>query len=73
MEPEFRLWLLIVPKIINSIGLLMYGIGGYDGLPWIVSADIGTTLLGFGIGSGGAIRLTHAVDCYHSIAPESWC
>jgi hypothetical protein len=25
MEPEFRLWLLIVPRIINSIGLLMYG------------------------------------------------
>lgn len=49
----------------------MYGIGGYRGLPWILSAGVGTALIGFGIGSGGAICLTYAVDCYPGIAAES--
>lgn len=71
MEPEFRLWLLVCPAILNTAGLLMYGIGAYDGLPWIISAGVGTALIGFGIGSAGAICLTYAVDCYPGIAAES--
>jgi MFS family permease len=71
MEPEFRLWLLIVPALVNTAGLLMYGIGAYRGLPWIISAGIGTAFIGFGIGAGGAIGLTYAIDCYPGIAAES--
>jgi hypothetical protein len=71
MEPEFRLWLLIVPAILNSAGLLMYGLGAYNGLHWIISAGIGTAFIGFGIGSGGAICLTYAIDAYPGIAAES--
>jgi hypothetical protein len=59
MEPEFRLWLLIVPAILNSAGLLMYGLGAYNGLNWVIS------------GSGGAICLTYAIDAYPGIAAES--
>ncbi|PMD62130.1 uncharacterized protein K444DRAFT_628128 [Hyaloscypha bicolor E] len=71
MEPEFRLWLLIVPAILNSAGLLMYGLGAYNGLSWVISAGIGTAFIGFGIGSGGAICLTYAIDAYPGIAAES--
>jgi len=71
MEPEFRLWLLIVPTVLNSAGLLMYGLGAYRGLHWMISAGAGTALIGFGIGSSGAICLTYAVDCYPGIAAES--
>jgi hypothetical protein len=71
MEPEFRLWLLIVPALVNTAGLLMYGIGAYRGLPWIISAGVGTGFIGFGIGAGGAIGLTYAIDCYPGIAAES--
>jgi hypothetical protein len=71
MEPETRLWLLIIPAFINSTGLLMYGIGAYRGLPWILSAGVGTAFIGFGIGSGGAISMTYAIDCYPGIAAES--
>lgn len=71
MEPESRLWLLIVPAVLNSAGLLMYGLGAYRGLHWFLSAGAGTALIGFGIGSGGAICLTYAVDCYPGIAAES--
>ena len=71
MEPEFLLWLLIVPAVINSGGLLMYGLGAYNGLPWIISAGVGTAFIGFGIGAGGAICLTYSIDCYPGIAAES--
>jgi MFS family permease len=71
MEPESRLWLLIIPTILNTVGLVMYGVGGYGGLPWIISAGIGTAFIGFGIGSAGAICITYAVDCYPGIASES--
>lgn len=71
MEPEFRLWLLIVPALLNSAGLLMYGIGAYRGLPWIISAGIGTGFIGFGIGGSGAVCITYAIDCYQGIAAES--
>jgi len=71
MEPEFRLWLLLVPAILNSVGLLLYGLGGYNGWAWIVSAGVGTAFIGFGIGSSGAIVLTYAIDCYPHIAAES--
>ncbi len=71
MEPESRLWLLVVPAFINSTGLLMYGIGAYRGLNWIISAGVGTAFIGFGIGSAGAITLTYAIDCYPHIAAES--
>ncbi len=70
MEPETRLWLLIVPAVINTAGLLMYGLGAYRGLHWIISAGVGTAFIGFGIGSGGAIGLTYAIDCYSEIAAE---
>ncbi|KAH8796032.1 major facilitator superfamily domain-containing protein [Hyaloscypha sp. PMI_1271] len=71
MEPEFRLWLLIVPTILNSAGLLMYGLGAYNGSSWVISAGVGTAFIGFGIGSGGAICLTYAIDAYPGIAAES--
>lgn len=71
MEPEFRLVLLLVPAIINSVGILLYGLGGYNGWHWMVSAGVGTAFIGFGIGSGGAIGLTYAIDCYPHIAAES--
>ncbi|KUJ15419.1 MFS general substrate transporter [Mollisia scopiformis] len=71
MEPEFRLWLLIVPAVLNSVGLLLYGLGGYNGWHWMVSAGVGTAFIGFGIGAGGAIGLTYAIDCYPHIAAES--
>lgn len=71
MEPESRLWLLIVPGLINAAGLLMYGLGAYGGLHWMVSAGVGTAFIGFGIGSAGAICITYAIDAYPEIAAES--
>ena len=70
-EPEMRLWTMLVPGIINSGGLLMYGLGAFYEQPWILSAGFGTGFIAFGIGSGGAIAITYAVDCYSLVASEA--
>ena len=59
-----------MPAVLNSVGLLMYGLGAHRGLYWMISACAGTALIGFGIGSGEAICLTYAVDYYLGIAAE---
>ncbi|KAI5289483.1 putative cell survival pathways protein, partial [Ascosphaera acerosa] len=71
MEPEFRLWTLVVPALVNTAGLLLYGFGALHGLHWIGPAGFGQALISFGIGSSGAIAITYAVDCYPLLASES--
>ncbi|KAL5323507.1 hypothetical protein ACEPPN_008044 [Leptodophora sp. 'Broadleaf-Isolate-01'] len=70
-EPEMRLWTMVVPSFINSGGLLMYGLGAFYEMHWILSAGFGTACIAFGIGSGGAIAITYAVDCYSLVASEA--
>lgn len=71
MEPEYRLWSLIVPAVVNTGGLFMYGFGAEYGVHWILPAGFGQALIAFGIGSSGAIAITYAVDCYPILASES--
>jgi hypothetical protein len=71
LEPEFRLWFLILPAFVNSAGLLLYGLGMNSGVSWIGPAGFGMGFLGFGMGSGGAIVLTYALDCYPELQSES--
>ncbi|EGW34166.1 ion transporter [Spathaspora passalidarum NRRL Y-27907] len=70
MEPEFRLYSMVVPTVINAAGLLAYGLGADYGTHWAVSVVIGQGCLGFAMGSTGSICLTYAVDCYHKLASE---
>ncbi|RLV90335.1 hypothetical protein JA1_004638 [Spathaspora sp. JA1] len=71
LEPEYRLYSMIVPTIVNAAGLLAYGLGSYYKRHWAISVIIGQGFLGFTMGSTGSICLTYAVDCYHKMASES--
>lgn len=71
MEPEFRLWTMLPPAIINTGGLLMYGLGSLYGVHWILPAGFGMASIAFGIGSGAAIAITYAVDCYPRVTSEA--
>lgn len=71
LEPEFRLWTMIPPAIINTGGLLMYGLGANYNVAWIMPGGFGMAFIGFGIGSGAAIAITYAVDCYPRVASEA--
>lgn len=71
VEPEMRLWLMIFPTIINAAGLLMYGLGAYNGTQWFVPAGLGRAMISIGICSCGPIVITYAIDCYPALASES--
>ncbi|ABN68522.2 putative ion transporter [Scheffersomyces stipitis CBS 6054] len=71
LEPEFRLYAMILPTICNAAGLLAYGLGSYYGAHWAISVVIGQVFLGFAMSAAGSICLTYAVDSYHNVASES--
>jgi MFS family permease len=62
-EPEFRLWTLVLAGIINSGGLLMYGLGVHFEQHWMLPV-MGVAFISVGISASGAIAMTYAVDCY---------
>ncbi|CUM54898.1 unnamed protein product [Debaryomyces tyrocola] len=70
LEPEFRLWTMIIPTIFNAAGLLAYGLGSVYAADWPVSVIVGQGLLGFAMSSSGSICLTYAIDCYPKLASE---
>ncbi len=71
MEPEFRLWAMVIPTTFNAAGLLAYGIGATSKTNWFVSVGIGQFLLGFAMGASGGICLTYVVDSYPKLASEA--
>lgn len=71
MEPEFRLYAMVLPLVTNAVGLLAYGLGAWNGNPWPVSVIIGQGFLGFAMSSSGTICLTYVMDCYHRMASEA--
>ncbi|EGW34487.1 ion transporter [Spathaspora passalidarum NRRL Y-27907] len=70
LEPEFRLYSMVVPTIVNAAGILAYGLGLNNGIHWAIPCVIGQGCLGFAMGSSGSICLTYAVDSYHKLASE---
>lgn len=71
MEPEYRLYAMILPTILNGGGLLAYGLASNSKAAWPISVVIGQGLLGFAMSSSGPICLAYAVDCYSELASES--
>lgn len=72
LEPEHKLWTMIVPLLFNAAGLIAYGLGPYYGAHWAISVIIGQGFLGFAMAASGTLCLTYgAFDCYHKLAGES--
>ncbi|KAF7585065.1 putative uncharacterized MFS-type transporter [Clavispora lusitaniae] len=62
-EPEFRLDLMWLPLILNTLGLLLYGLGPAYKLSWVVGM-FGIGLINFGISTITACMLTYVMECY---------
>ncbi|KAK6465269.1 putative ion transporter [Scheffersomyces coipomensis] len=69
-EPEFRLYAHIIPTILNSAGILAYGLTSYSGAHWAISVVLGQGLIGFSMSAAGSISLSYPIDCYQKIASE---
>lgn len=70
LEPEFRLWAMIFPTLINAAGLLAYGLASVNRKPWPISVILGQGFLGFAMSATGPISLTYAIECYPNMASE---
>ncbi|BAE64629.1 unnamed protein product [Aspergillus oryzae RIB40] len=65
-DPELRLHMLLAPLIVCPLGLFLYGISIANEQPWIVPC-IGSSFVGFGIGSVTSIILPYYGDSYREV------
>ncbi|PVH81663.1 sugar transporter [Cadophora sp. DSE1049] len=65
-EPEFRLYLCLLPALLGPAGLLLYGIGATEGLHWI-APFCGIGLFGFALASISNLSLVYLYDSYINI------
>jgi hypothetical protein len=70
LEPEFRLWVFIPMAFLMSGGLLLYGVGAANSLPWI-GPVVGMGLVGFGLTVAAALTMAYVVDCYKEVDGEA--
>lgn len=69
-EPEFRLWPIWLPVVINASGLLAYGLGAYYETHWAVPVVIGQSFLGFSMASITGLAYTFCTDSYPRLADD---
>jgi MFS family permease len=69
-EPEFRLLMLPIPIFLNVSGLLMYGLGPYYGVHWVVGA-IGIVFISASLSSITSLSINYVLECYPKQAAAS--
>lgn len=68
-EPEFRLWLSVIPMIVHPFGCFLYGIGAGHGIHWVgLAFGLGAICSTFPIGS--AIAINYIIDCYKEVSGD---
>ncbi|KAB8230236.1 major facilitator superfamily domain-containing protein [Aspergillus alliaceus] len=68
-DPELRLHMLLAPLIICPLGLFLYGTSIANEQPFIIPL-VGSTFVGFGIGSVTSIILPYFGDSYRELVAE---
>lgn len=70
VEPEIRLWQMILPMIISPLGFFIFGISSAK--YWNINyAKLSLALIGFGWGSAGDINMSYLMDAYPQLVLES--
>ncbi|KAJ5090617.1 MFS general substrate transporter [Penicillium argentinense] len=70
-EPEMRLYILHLPILTMTGGLIMFGVTLDRGMHWIYPSVAGA-LFGFGLGSIGDAALTLVIDSYRDITGDAF-
>lgn len=71
MEPEFRLWAIVIPMLVSVAGLLSYGLGINNEMHWFLLAGFGAACLGFSIVAVSSIAVTFSIECVPNFANEA--
>lgn len=69
-EPEYRLYLMVVPLILGPVGLLMWGFGLQYALHWSVPA-VGSGISYAVLCAVPNIGMTYVVDAHRPVAGEA--
>ncbi|KAL4931088.1 uncharacterized protein BDV17DRAFT_289085 [Aspergillus undulatus] len=69
-EPESRLWCVVPFLPFIPTGVLLFGIGLNNGLPWPVIA-VGLALYNVGVTPVNSIVVTYLTDCYREIIGDA--
>lgn len=69
-EPEMRLPFMIVPQVLVTIGLVIYGVGFHNHYHWIVPL-IGDAFIGSGIAGTGSVLQPYLMDSYPAVVNDS--
>ncbi|EXJ91617.1 hypothetical protein A1O3_00167 [Capronia epimyces CBS 606.96] len=68
-EPEYRLWMAVVPVILHPAGCILFGVGAHHGVHWMGLAFGLAFIVGtFPIGS--AIAINYIIDSYREISGD---
>ncbi|OCT45193.1 hypothetical protein CLCR_05712 [Cladophialophora carrionii] len=68
-EPEYRLWMALVPLLLHPAGCILFGVGANTGVHWVGLAFGLAFIVGtFPIGS--AIAINYIIDSYREISGD---
>lgn len=70
LEPEHRLFLYPLITVTAPAGLLLWGIGAAQQIPWI-GLLFAMGFLAFQNAAGAALSVTYLVDCYREMAGDA--
>ena len=69
-EPEYRLWMALLPLILHPVGCILFGVGAHHGIHWMgIAVGLACTVGTFPIGS--ALAINYIVDSYREIAGDA--
>ncbi|TVY24294.1 putative MFS-type transporter protein [Lachnellula hyalina] len=69
-EPEFRLWLALVPFIIHPAGCILFGVGAAHGIHWVGLA-FGLAMVVGTFPIGAAIAINYIIDTHKEVAGDA--
>jgi len=68
-EPEYRLWMALVPLVLHPVGCILFGVGANHGVHWVGLAFGLAFIVGtFPIGS--AIAINYIIDSYKEVSRD---
>ncbi|KAI1612640.1 major facilitator superfamily domain-containing protein [Exophiala viscosa] len=68
-EPEYRLWMAVVPFVLHPAGCILFGVGAKQGVSWVGIAFGLAFIVGtFPIGS--AIAINYIIDSYKEVSGD---
>lgn len=69
-EPEFRLWMALVPFILHPAGCILFGVGANHGIHWVgIAFGLGMIVSTFPIGA--AIAINYIIDTHREASGDA--